>query len=414
MLDQIAAQGTGATGNTTDPAAAFGTTEGWIDMWISDDGQYLYQLFGLTGEIGVYGINGTTLTFIEKISGDLPMNNTQGIVSVGQPAAAPPVVICDVDGGILVGGPFEFCVSDGEADNIPAGAITREGSFGSNSQYVVTDDEGNILGLPPTPSAVNFDVAGPGICLVWHLSYEAGLTGLAVGNNVSQLEGCYDLSNEVRVIRDESGAICDGAGAVCETPTDIVVDVLSPRNIRVDWADVDNAERFLIQIRFLGETRIVGRGLIRNSLVHVFAPAGRDYEVRIQTLCNDGSQSEFSDWVPFSTPANDVLAPALSRSGDSFVADITIADNAEAVTSFTTYPNPVSDILNVNYRTTSGTAVLSVFHISGQQVIEQALGQDVSTHQLNVANLANGIYLVRIDENNQAPIIQRVIKGSSN
>jgi len=142
----------------------------------------------------------------------------------------------------------------------------------------------------------------------------------------------------------------------------------------------------LIQIRFLGETRIVGRGLIRNSLVNVFAPAGRDYEVRIQTLCNDGSQSEFSDWVPFSTPANDASAPALSRSAD----------------------------ITVNYRTTSASAVLTVFHISGQQVIEQALGQDVSTHQLNVANLANGIYLVRIDENNQAPIIQRVIKGSSN
>ena len=34
LLNQVAAQGTGATGNTTDPAAAFGTTEGWIDLWI--------------------------------------------------------------------------------------------------------------------------------------------------------------------------------------------------------------------------------------------------------------------------------------------------------------------------------------------------------------------------------------------
>ena len=97
LLDQVAAQGVGATGNTTDPAAAFGTTEGWIDMWISDDGQFLYQLFGLTGSIGVYEINGTTLTFIEEINGDLPTNNTQGIVSVGGPvgdaptAPAPPV-----------------------------------------------------------------------------------------------------------------------------------------------------------------------------------------------------------------------------------------------------------------------------------------------------------------------------------
>ena len=89
LLDQTAAQGTGATGNTTDPAAAFGTTEGWIDLWISDDGKYLYQLFGLSGEIGVYAIDGTSLTLIEEISGDLPVNNTQGIVSVGPPVLEP-------------------------------------------------------------------------------------------------------------------------------------------------------------------------------------------------------------------------------------------------------------------------------------------------------------------------------------
>jgi len=58
-------------------------------MWISDDGQYLYQLFGLTGSIGVYEINGTSLTFVEVIEGDLPNNNTQGIVAVGQPGQTP-------------------------------------------------------------------------------------------------------------------------------------------------------------------------------------------------------------------------------------------------------------------------------------------------------------------------------------
>ena len=85
LLDQTAAQGTGATGNTTDPAAAFGTTEGWIDLWISDDGQYLYQCYGLTGTVGVFEIDGAELTLIQEISGDLPQNNVQGIVSVGQP-----------------------------------------------------------------------------------------------------------------------------------------------------------------------------------------------------------------------------------------------------------------------------------------------------------------------------------------
>ena len=89
LLNQVAAQGTGATGNTTDPAAAFGTTEGWIDLWISDDGQYLYQCYGLTGEIGVFAIDGAELTLLQEIGG-LPQNNVQGIVSVGQQVLPPP------------------------------------------------------------------------------------------------------------------------------------------------------------------------------------------------------------------------------------------------------------------------------------------------------------------------------------
>lgn len=82
LLDQVAAQGFGATGNTTDPQAAFSTTEGWIDLWISDDGQYLYQLHGFGGTIGVYRIDGSRLEFVENVRGNLPENNVQGIVAI--------------------------------------------------------------------------------------------------------------------------------------------------------------------------------------------------------------------------------------------------------------------------------------------------------------------------------------------
>ncbi|MDW3652064.1 MAG: hypothetical protein R8P61_33630 [Bacteroidia bacterium] len=81
LLDELAAEGTGA-GTTTDPSEAFGRTQGWIDLWISDDGRHLYQLYGLEGTIGVYGINGSSLSFIEEITGDLPATNTQGIVAI--------------------------------------------------------------------------------------------------------------------------------------------------------------------------------------------------------------------------------------------------------------------------------------------------------------------------------------------
>ncbi len=64
------------------PPDAFAQTEGFIDMFTSADGQYLYQLYGLTGKIGIYQIDGSSLTLVGEVTDeDLPMLNMQGIVA---------------------------------------------------------------------------------------------------------------------------------------------------------------------------------------------------------------------------------------------------------------------------------------------------------------------------------------------
>lgn len=79
LVEELAAIGTQPT--SPDPAVAFATSDGWIDLDISDDGRFIYQLFGLTGEVGVYAVDGGSLTLVETIAGDLPDQNTQGIVA---------------------------------------------------------------------------------------------------------------------------------------------------------------------------------------------------------------------------------------------------------------------------------------------------------------------------------------------
>ena len=49
---------------------------------------------------------------------------------------------CAAEGGTLEGGPFTFCVGDGNPDMIMDGAITLSGNEGGNSQWVVTDADG--------------------------------------------------------------------------------------------------------------------------------------------------------------------------------------------------------------------------------------------------------------------------------
>jgi len=125
------------------------------------------------------------------------------------------------DGGTLTGGPFEFCVGDGVDDFITPGAITLDGNSGTNSQWVVTDANGIILGLPGMPSEVNFEGAGAGACLIWHLSFEDGLQGAAIGADATtDLVGCYDLSNSIEVIRNPNPtASIDGILTICDGET---------------------------------------------------------------------------------------------------------------------------------------------------------------------------------------------------
>ena len=115
--------------------------------------------------------------------------------------------------GTIAGGPFTFSV-DGTPDMVSGITLDNSNNSGANGTWVITDDQNNILGLPPTLSAVegvDFDGAGVGVCLIWYMRYEDGLTGLSAGNNVSDLVGVYDLSNSITVTRNpNAGTIAGG------------------------------------------------------------------------------------------------------------------------------------------------------------------------------------------------------------
>jgi hypothetical protein len=109
----------------------------------------------------------------------------------------------DVEAGTLTGGPYTFIVGDGEIDNVSNVSITGA-PVGTNKSFIVTDEDGSILGLPGDLEAlkgVNFDGAGEGVCLIWYIRYEGEITGLAMGMNTNNLKGNFDLSNAITINR---------------------------------------------------------------------------------------------------------------------------------------------------------------------------------------------------------------------
>lgn len=184
---------------------------------------------------------------------------------------------------------------------------------------------------------------------------------------------------------------------------------LGTRKTRIDWEDVSNAKMYRVQIRFKGMDRWLATAVIRSSRVFVFAPSNRDYEYRIQTICEDG-ESEYTQVFEWSTSESGLVV-AESRNASNFKADI-IINNEEAPT-FEAFPNPVSDILQVAYTPDSDKAQLQIHHVSGKTVFEQPLVKGQSDHRINLQSLSEGIYLLTIKEKGKPMQSQRVIKNSN-
>ncbi|MBD0830739.1 T9SS type A sorting domain-containing protein [Aestuariibaculum sediminum] len=113
----------------------------------------------------------------------------------------------------------ELCVGDGVPDMVD---VEVHNASGRIKQWIITDEEHNILALPNHPSEVDFDDSGTGICLIWHLSYN-GIKPLIDPSgqgkftlNLNDIKGKFDLSNYIEVKRiqqPEGGEISLNDGA---------------------------------------------------------------------------------------------------------------------------------------------------------------------------------------------------------
>ena len=394
-------------------ANSTGANTAWV---VTDDEGYILGLPPMPSAVNFDNPGAGTcliwhLAYDGEISGvgmGLNANDIQGCFSLSNPVE----VIrnnasgCNVNGGALFGGPYSFTVGDGVADNIPAGAITVANSTGPNTAWVVTDDQGNILGLPPMPSAVNFDGAGPGVCLVWHLAFENGLQGAEVGLNTNDLQGCFSLSNPITVTRTDSGA------GTCATPTEATITNVSRTKYTMEWDAVDGAKRYVIQFRIKGRTQWAITATLRTNSAKIWARSGLEFEYRLKTVCEDG-ESEYSPVFDFSTSGGNLVdSAAESRNAEPFEVDIDLVNIDLNIAILEVAPNPFFEQINVGYEVLGEEATVSIYTISGQKVFEQVIGNGVNTHRLEIGEIPSGILLLTIEEEGFPIINQRIVKQS--
>ena len=97
-----------------------------------------------------------------------------------------------------------ICAGDIQDDNINIDIAA--GSIGDNFGFIITDAQTNtILGLTQS-GPFNLNNVAPGNCDIWYVRYQNDFAGNTVGNLLSNLTGCFDLSNPVTIIRETADA----------------------------------------------------------------------------------------------------------------------------------------------------------------------------------------------------------------
>ena len=80
---------------------------------------------------------------------------------------------------------------------------------------------------------------------------------------------------------------------------------------------------------------------------------------------------------------------------DNILVDVALANNSFTNNSLSVYPNPVKDILNINY--TENITKIQVVNMLGQEVISKSVNN--TQNQIDMSHLVQGTYLVKITSN---------------
>lgn len=157
------------------------------------------------------------------------------------------------------------------------------------------------------------------------------------------------------------------------------------------------------------QTTASGSNGITDTVLQVYA--GNCTELVPVDCDNDGGEDNFAILTLSGRTAGEILYirafGTWGTSGAFKIAayDASLSNPSFNNSGFTSFPNPVKDVLNLSY--TSPITSVRVFNVLGQEVL--AKGSNTSHSQIDLSNLSKGTYLVKIVADNQIKTI-KIIK----
>ena len=80
------------------------------------------------------------------------------------------------------------------------------------------------------------------------------------------------------------------------------------------------------------------------------------------------------------------------------VGHLTQTQTQDSGILFTIFPNPTNNILTIKYIDAFDNHTISLYHLSGREILKRKLPNGVTDYSFSVQNLEMGIYLLKIQK----------------
>lgn len=202
----------------------------------------------------------------------------------------------------------------------------------------------------------------------------------------------YSSIAKFNLVSSSGGGGSNGGGSTsCSAPSNTNTTPLTATAVQVSWEPQGGAINYTVQYRLATSTRYITVGTVNNASARITGLAtGQEYVWRVKANC-----SPYGSDVQFSTPSSAVNA---------FTASTNTLDGQAPLRIF---PNPVTtNTLHIQAADYQEGQVW-VINSAGQVVLNEVLKDQQQT--LDVSQLKNGLYFVRLSHTNGASQTQKLV-----
>lgn len=280
-----------------------------------------------------------------------------------------------------------ICAGDDNPD--PFDVLLSEHG-GTDSTWVFTTFDSIVIVVSIGPP-FDFDRAGPGSCLVWHIAHQSvDFPVLPPGSHLDSLIGCYGISNPIRVNRGPNGGslmVSDSLSEVTICAGDDISDAFTPQQLDTvgsvgAWAITDTSGTIL-DLPASPPFDLDGAGPGICQIWHL------RYEGEIAGLTVDENINDLAGCHHLSNPLTvirqDVSEGCMSTSiyEPSLLAELSV------------YPNPTEQEIYVENRSTDELHFI-VYDVLGRMQLVGKIPQQLGPTFIDLQTLPAGIYQLRM------------------